>query len=356
MSEKHLARLALSLAGMVACTTSGGGPHDDGGNGSGAPPFTHGVSTLAGAAEAGYVDGNRDIARFNNPVNVAVCDDTVYVADFDNGKIRSVAADGTSGTVIAKQGFSRPFGITCGATGTLFVTTDNDPNGNHGAMTGTVWKIDIHARTATAIAAAVGRPRGIVVLTDGRLALSDYEHHVIELLDPAGGKPTILAGALDQKGMVDGAAAAARFSTPSGIVQRSDGKLVVCDKDNSRLRLVGLDGSVTTLAGNGTSGFVDGTMTMAQFDHPQGLAIAQNGDLFVSDLDNFRIRRLRGQSVDTVAGSGAPGYVDNDDRLASEFSGLEGLAVKRDASMIYVADGTRGEMVPYNRVRQIQMP
>src|SRR5579862_5975082 len=73
------------------------------------PPFTNGVSTLAGAAEANDVDGDRDVARFDNPVNVAYGPDgNVYVADFDNSKLRVVTADGTTSTIIAQATFIRP--------------------------------------------------------------------------------------------------------------------------------------------------------------------------------------------------------------------------------------------------------
>src|SRR5207248_5602903 len=115
-------------------------------------------------------------------------------------------------------------------------------------------------------------------------------------------------------------------------------------------------GDVTTIAG-GAKGFADGAMAGAQFDHPQALAQAANGDVFLTDIDNFRIRRIRGmQNIDTVAGDGNDGYRDDDDRGASELHGLEGITVKPDGSMIYFADGTRGEDVPYNRVRQVKMP
>ena len=99
------------------------GPTD----GSAAPGLTAGVSTLAGAGQAGYVDGNRDLARFANPVNVAYGPDgNLYVADFDNNRLRVVAADGTTATVIAQATFERPFGLAFGPDGTLWVSTDND--------------------------------------------------------------------------------------------------------------------------------------------------------------------------------------------------------------------------------------
>jgi hypothetical protein len=109
------------------------------------------------------------------------------------------------------------------------------------------------------------------------------------------------------------------------------------------------------MAGTGASGFVDGAMTSAQFAHPQGLAQMPSGDLVVTDLGNYRVRRISGSTVDTIAGDGTAGYIDNDDRLASELYGIEGISTKPDGSLVYVADGTRGDEVPFNRVRQIDM-
>ena len=344
--------ISISIA-IVGCTTTGTSGDDDGGVTR--PGFTNGVSTLAGDAVAGYVDGSRQENLFHNPVNVAYgSDGLLYVADFDNSKLRSVASDGNAATVIAMPGFSRPFGLAFAADGALYVSTDNDPNGAHTLMSGTIWKVDVNARTATPIAVSIGRPRSLAVLADGRIAAADDLHHVIELIAPTTGAVTPLAGSWDVAGFADAKGPTARFSAPYGIVQRADGMLVVCDYENHKLRLVGLDGTTTTLAGS-AAGFVDGAMTGAMFNHPQGVAMTTNGDLYVTDLGNYRVRRISGSSIETIAGSGEAGYADLDDRLASQLFGLEGIAVTPDGSMVYVADGTRGEDAPYNRVRQIKM-
>lgn len=353
--SKLTSTFVLVVAGLAGCATQGGGD-DTGDDGGDFPGFTNGVSTLSGHSEAGYVDGKRGEARFANPVNVAYGPDgMVYVADFDNGKIRVVDAEsGATSTTISKEGFKRPFGMAFASDGTLYVTTDDDPMGGHSPMTGTIWRIDVDSREAMPIAQGIGRPRGIAVLPTGQLAISDYQHHVIQIVNPASGAVSPLAGTWDAKGMVDGVGGAARFASPYGLAV-VDGKLVVADFENHRLREIGLDGSVRTIAGAGTAGFADGAMGTAQFNRPQGLAVAENGDLYVSDTENFRIRVIRGDSVETIAGDGQPGYIDSDDRLASQLYGLEGVSVRPDGGMVFVADGGRGENVPYNRVRSIKL-
>lgn len=363
MSTTRLA-LCLLLAGLVAgCATNGSSNGDDNGSDGGMTggddgdvPFTKGVSTLAGGAEAGYVDGARKVARFSNPVNVAFHDGTVYVADFDNSKLRAIdATTHVTTTVIAQQGFQRPFGMAFAPDGTFYVSTDNDPTGAHNPMSGTIWRVDVQGKRATAVATSIGRPRGMAVMSDGRIAVADYMHHVIEIVDPKTGRATTIAGAFDAPGMVDGAGAIARFSTPYYVVVRSDGKLMVTDYDNNRLRLVGLDGTTATLAGTTQAGFADGAMASALFSHPQAMSAAANGDVYLTDLGNYRVRKIAGDQITTVAGNGMGGAIDNDNPLQSELYGLEGLSVVPDGSMLYVADGNRGEAVPFNRVRQVEL-
>ena len=184
---------------VAACGSSNGGSGTDGAGSNDnvdATPFTNGVSTLAGSSEAGFIDGDRVNARFSNPVNVARAPDgRIIVADFDNSKLRAIDVDThETTTIISQTSFKRPFGLALAADGTLFVSTDNDQAGNHTPMSGTIWKVNVTARTATVIANALGRPRGLAVLPDGRLAVADDLHHVVQLINVSTGQATMIAG------------------------------------------------------------------------------------------------------------------------------------------------------------------
>jgi len=368
MSKTNLV-LSLGLAALVGCTDSGGGGDDTIGGDGGVDPggmrpavTDTGASTLAGWDNPGYQDGNRQVNLFNNPVNVAFGpDDRVYVADFDNSKLRAVDLNGNASTVIATQKFSRPFGLAFVGT-TLYVSTDRDCNGQQDSfesnqqLKGAIWKVDTNAKTATCLMDNLGRPRGLAALKDGRLAVADYAHHDIRIYDPSNNTISPLAGTRDQKGFADGAGAAAMFDTPYALVQRADGKLVVTDYGNHKIRIVGLDGSVATMGGS-TAGFADGGMAGAKFNHPHGITIDENGDIFVSDEENYRIRKISadGSSIQTVAGNGSGGAKDSENALEAQFYGLEGVAVAPDGKTVFVADGNRGEDMQYNRIRIVKL-
>ncbi len=327
-------------------------------NETGSIPFTEGVSTLTGWAEPGDTDGSRAVARFYNPVNVAYRNGMLVVADFDNGKLRKVDTKTYITSSVQLQTefvFERPFGLAFASDETLYVSTDKNPYGEKTETTGTIWKVDLLTGTAVVVMANVGRPRGLVVLPDGKIMATDYLHHVVLLVDPINKETKIVSGAWDNPGMVDGPGADARFFRPYGIGLRSDKMLVVADKENHLIRLVALDGTTSTLAGSGEQGISNGSTTTAQFDNPLGISIAGNDDVYVTDTNSYRIRRISGNQVTTIAGSGQAGFADDDNPLEARFYGMEGLSVTPDNTMLYVADGNRGEDLDFNRIRQVQL-
>ncbi len=138
-------------------------------------------------------------------------------------------------------------------------------------------------------------------------------------------------------GVVDGAAAASRFSDPFGVALDLQGNAYVADAgDSNRIRRIAPDGVVSTFAG-GREGFADGVGTAAAFHTPSALALDRKGNLYVADTGNHAIRRIAPDgSVSTLAGDGQPGYQDGLGR-AARFNGPVGLAVDKEGN-VYVAD------------------
>ncbi len=338
-----------------AATNLDAGPTTDAEPPPDAPPLGDGVLTLSGSAEPGTSDGARNVARFSNPVNVAIGpDDQLYVADFDNGLIRRVTPLGIVSTLIDKASFQRPFGLAFASDGTLYVETDNNDAGAHSPTTGTIWKVDTTAGTATVVVRDVGRPRGLAVLGSGDVVLSDMNQHTVRLLDPGTGNLTVLAGATDQPGFVDGVGTVARFNEPYDVVVTQAGDLLVADFGNHCIRKVAPDGTTSTFAGScGQMGYVDGASASARFNNPQGLALDDAGNLFVTDTGNYRIREIATDgTVSTVAGDGTAGFRDGDPSTA-QFYGMEGQDVTADGAYLYVADGNRGDGSQHNRLRRL---
>jgi sugar lactone lactonase YvrE len=352
--------------------TDGGGPGTDGGgnpDGDGSvtpdssPPvpcsllaLTTKVATLAGCDVSGTADGARGFGHFANPTNTLIGPDgTTYVSDFDNGLLRAVDTAGTTRTIVKKSGFSRPFGMANAPGGKLYVETDDNDMGMRSTSTGTLWLVDPAASTATVLARNLGRPRGLAVLSDGKIAMADYQHNVISIFDPANASvaPTVLAGTVDMAGYVNDTGAVARFNLPYDIVVLSNGDLAVTDTGNHRIRQVTLAGVVTDFAGSGTVGNDDGAVATATFDAPQGLAIS-GSTLYVSDVHRFVIRKIEAGQVTTIAGDGTQGWLDADDPKTAKFYGIEGLDV--DATRVVIADGNGGNDMPFNHIRVIHLP
>ncbi len=317
------------------------------------PSLEIAIATIAGCEQAGAEDGPRDSVRFRNPTNVVLVGGAIVVADFDNNRLRRIADDGTTTTLVMRDDFKSPFGLELAADGSLYVETDDNDQGIHTIDSGTVWRVDPDTGAASVIARDLGRPRGLAVLPDGRIAMSDHKHHTLSILDPASGVATPLAGMHDSPGYANATGTAARFAQPYDIVVLPDGDLAVADQDNHRIRRVTLAGVVTDFAGSGTVGNIDGPANVAQFESPQGLALGPAGELYVTDIKRHFIRRITSGDVRTVAGDGTPGWIDSNEPRAARFYGIEGIAA--NATELVLADGNGGDGKTFHRIRTIRL-
>lgn len=325
-----------------------------GGTGTQVVDSTSQVGTLTGSATPGAIDGPLAIARFRNPANVlAAPDSSVFVADYDNDRVRKIGNDGIVSTVIQDPDFSRPFGLAQSPVGVLFVQTDGNSMGARDGTTGTIWTLN--GATLTVLAENIGRPRGMVWHPTGQLVVADLTNHELRLINPTTGAATFLAGGTGTSGFADGVGAAARFNRPYGMAVLADQSILVADSGNHRIRRVQMDGTVTTFAGTGAQGSANGFTTDATFNTPQALALGADGSVYVADTGNSRVRRIQGGFVTTAVGSGVKGFLDGD-RSISQFFGLEGISMMPDGTLV-IADGTGGDdAAPHHRVRRATLP
>ena len=107
-----------------------------------------------------------------------------------------------------------------------------------------------------------------------------------------------------------GPAVSAWLNQPNGVAVAADGTLYIADTNYHRIRRVGVDGTISTLAGTGSAGFSGdgGTASSAQLSYPTGVAVAGDGTLYIADQGNQRIRRVSVDGkISTVAGTGSGG-------------------------------------------------
>jgi len=303
------------------------------------------VSTVAGIGAGGFQDGAALTAQFFNPVAVLVSGTTLYVGDFANHRIRvisggvvsTLAGSGTQGLVNGPAlgaAFNYPAGMALDGTGGLLVVdSSNDvirlvKNGAVSTLAGSGLKGFLNGPV---VSARFNFPRDIA-LAGSTIYIADTENHRIRAI--SSGLVSTLAGS-GIAGFLDGAAATARFNSPSGLAL-SGGTLYVADAGNDRIRAIALaTGAVTTIAGTGSPGTTDGAaLSQAQFWQPLDL-VASGSKLYIADQANHRIRKLEGGVVSTVSGSSF-GFKDGPLPTALFFY-PSGLALGA-AGQLYVAD------------------
>lgn len=137
---------------------------------------------------------------------------------------------------------------------------------------------------------------------------------------------------------------------PAGLALGGQGNLYIADSGSNRIREVGLDGAVRTVAGAGTAGFSGdgGQAAQAQLNAPTGVAVDAAGTLLIADTGNNRVRRVSSDGIiTTVVGSGAKGFSgDGGLPIRAQLSGPTGVAIGPDGSL-YIADSGN------DRVRKI---
>ncbi|MDX2030839.1 MAG: hypothetical protein SF339_09240 [Blastocatellia bacterium] len=163
-----------------------------------------------------------------------------------------------------------------------------------------------------ASAAALRSPTDVATDAAGNLHIADAGNNRIRRVSPDGTISTFAGtGALGSSGD-GGPALAAEFNLPTGVECDAQGNVYVADTRNHRIRRIAPNGVITTFAGTGIEDFAGdgGPASAARLAFPRGMAFDAAGNLFVADTGNSRIRRIDGRTgiITTVAGSGAKGF------------------------------------------------
>jgi ELWxxDGT repeat protein len=311
---------------------------------------------------------------FNSPKSVAL-DGTnnVYVADTSNHAIRKITTTGIISTLAGGLGesgsfngsgiaarFSSPRGVAVLKVavsasppllpvgipaGTVYVADTGNhvirrisPDGAVMTLAGTVGSVG--TANGSGSTARFSSPRGLVVRSDGSgiAFVADTGNHTIRQISAAGRVDT-LAGTAGSIGSDNATGAAARFSSPQGVAVDIQGNVFVADTGNHLIRKIDNTGTVTTLAGGaGQSGSTDGTGTAARFSSPEGIATDTTGNLYVADAGNHTIRKIVILSGVVTTLAGTAGQIGSTDATgaAARFATPSGVAA--DGTNIYVAD------------------
>jgi sugar lactone lactonase YvrE len=239
--------------------------------------------------------------------------------------------------------FNRPTGVAKGPDGSIYICDAHKVRKlSHQqvftlAGSGTASSVD-----GIGTAASMNNTWGIAYSAHANaLVIVERNGRRIRLLT-LDGKVTTVAGT-GALGSVDGTGDVATFNDPTAVAVDASGAIYVGEYLGQRIRKVTLTGpdpgvatsyTVTTWAGSGVSGSADGTGTAAQFRAIYGLAAEQDGTLYVADSGNSKIRRVSTQrEVVTIAGTGAAGSLDGSGKVA-QFNGPAGVALANGSLVI----------------------
>jgi cytochrome c peroxidase/sugar lactone lactonase YvrE len=338
------------------------------------------ISTIAGDGIQGFGGDGGPAAdcQMNGPFGMVQDDDgNIIFVDWYSNRIRKINHRTGLISTVAGQGFFRsdgdgglaidanmngPYALKRDAAGNLFVSDYFSGRirriaADSGIIT-TVAGNGIHANQGDggpAPKAAIDVPLDIAVDPAGNIYLSDWHRSVIRKVAAKTGRITTIAGSRRLKRGYNGdnrPATSARLNQPLGLATDMDGNLFIADFANHRIRKVDARSrSITTVAGNGEKGFSGdgGPATAARLRNPYNLTVDATGNLYLADAENHRIRKVDATTgiITTIAGNGSPGFAgDGGWATEASFNGLFSLTLT-DAGELLVADYFN------NRIRKI---
>jgi trimeric autotransporter adhesin len=287
------------------------------------------------------------------------------------GTVVTIAGDSTSGYNGDTDGDGRPrpsigaelnlpWGVAVGPDGLDVYVSDA---GNHRVrrIDTRHWDIftvagngsaDFRGDGELAVNASISGPAGLAVDRDGNIYIADRGNHRVRMVGPDGIITTVAGGSQPGFSGDMGIATQATLKSPVDVVIDTDGSLYISDAGNNRIRKVDAKGLITTIAGSGNRKFDgDEQPALRAGLSPSGIALDGAGGLLIADTRNHRIRLVDLQTgiITTHAGVGRRGFSgDGDLAQGARLSTPWGVAVSAVGD-IYVTDSGN------NRIRRIQM-
>ena len=255
------------------------------------------ISTAVGDGTAGFLDqvtDNKDplTVELNRPVSVSLDPaGTLYIVDTFNNRIRKLASDGTVTTVAG-----------------------SDTNGYAG-------------EGGPATSAKLANPQAIAWDAAGNMYIADTGNHAIRKVSADGTIRTVAGNGIPGFSGDGGPASAATLNNPKGMAFDAAGNLFFADSFNGRIRVIKTDGTIDSIAGNGSYGDLGegGPAYAAQLRFPSWVGIAPNGGIYVVDNQNHKVKLLK-PSQEPIVPTDVPSINSGQVTTAAAFGGSQNIA------------------------------
>jgi uncharacterized protein (TIGR03437 family) len=321
------------------------------------------VNTVAGNGTFGFSgDGaSATMAVLNAPVGVALNSGSLYIADQNNDRVRQISAAGLISTVAGggtagslgdglqaiDATLDDPTGLAFDPSGNLYIADTHDNRVRRLDVTGMITTFAGDGDTAgyggegdPATLTPIASPQGVAPDNAGNVYIADTNHNRVIMVNPAGNIQTVAGTGTAGYGG-DGSTALAELNGPTGLAFDGNGNLYIADTQNNRVRMINQAGVTSTIAGTGTAGFSGdgGAAASAELSYPSAIAVDASGDIFIADAGNNRVRLIAPNgTINTIAGSGDAAYNgDTGSALQIALLNPEGLALDGQGH-IWVSD------------------